>query len=203
MKALKEQGLREPLPAAVRRRAHQPDPLPARRQGRVRRDDRQDARGREEVQGRQRQARAGRPRRRRGGGIGGAMRRSMSGDRRSRSLALAARRGEAQPAAKPPDLATAKVVDLTHAFDEKTIYWPTSPSAFELKQQSLRTDAGRLVLLLELVLHARARRHAPRRADPLLEGRPDGGPDPRAAAHRPRRGDRRPDEGGAPIPTTG
>ncbi len=33
----------------------------------------------------------------------------------------------------PPDLATAKVVDLTHAFDEKTIYWPTSPSAFELK----------------------------------------------------------------------
>jgi kynurenine formamidase len=33
----------------------------------------------------------------------------------------------------PPDLATAKVVDLTHAFDEKTIYWPTSPSGFELK----------------------------------------------------------------------
>jgi kynurenine formamidase len=33
---------------------------------------------------------------------------------------------------KPPDLATATVVDLTHAFDETTIYWPTSPSAFEL-----------------------------------------------------------------------
>ena len=32
-----------------------------------------------------------------------------------------------------PSLATAKVVDLTHAFDEKTIYWPTSPSAFELE----------------------------------------------------------------------
>lgn len=32
-----------------------------------------------------------------------------------------------------PDLATAKVVDLTHAFDERTLYWPTSPSAFELK----------------------------------------------------------------------
>ena len=32
-----------------------------------------------------------------------------------------------------PNLATAKVVDLTHPFDEKTIYWPTSPSAFELK----------------------------------------------------------------------
>ena len=32
-----------------------------------------------------------------------------------------------------PDLTTARVIDLTHAFDEKTIYWPTSPSAFELK----------------------------------------------------------------------
>lgn len=32
-----------------------------------------------------------------------------------------------------PDLATAKVVDLTHPFDERTLYWPTSPSAFELK----------------------------------------------------------------------
>jgi kynurenine formamidase len=35
-----------------------------------------------------------------------------------------------QPA---PNLASAKIVDLTHAFDEKTIYWPTSPSAFELE----------------------------------------------------------------------
>jgi kynurenine formamidase len=33
-----------------------------------------------------------------------------------------------------PSLATAKVVDLTHPFDENTIYWPTSPSAFELKK---------------------------------------------------------------------
>jgi kynurenine formamidase len=32
-----------------------------------------------------------------------------------------------------PDLATARVVDLTHAFDRETIYWPTSPSAFELR----------------------------------------------------------------------
>jgi kynurenine formamidase len=32
-----------------------------------------------------------------------------------------------------PDLASATVVDLTHSFDEKTIYWPTSPTAFELK----------------------------------------------------------------------
>jgi kynurenine formamidase len=33
-----------------------------------------------------------------------------------------------------PSLATARVVDLTYPFDEKTIYWPTSPSGFELKQ---------------------------------------------------------------------
>ncbi len=32
------------------------------------------------------------------------------------------------------DLATARAVDLTHAFDKDTIYWPTSPSGFELKR---------------------------------------------------------------------
>jgi kynurenine formamidase len=34
---------------------------------------------------------------------------------------------------QPVDLAKARVVDLTHPFDDKTIYWPTSPSAFEIK----------------------------------------------------------------------
>lgn len=48
-------------------------------------------------------------------------------------LALLLARGASAQLAKPPDLATAKAVDLTHAFDEKTIYWPTSPSSFELK----------------------------------------------------------------------
>jgi len=38
--------------------------------------------------------------------------------------------------AQPVDLAKAKVLDLTHPFDDKTIYWPTSPSAFELKSLS-------------------------------------------------------------------
>ena len=38
-----------------------------------------------------------------------------------------------RPSPRTPDLATAKVVDLTHAFDQRTLYWPTSPSAFELK----------------------------------------------------------------------
>ncbi len=32
-----------------------------------------------------------------------------------------------------PGLADSRVVDLTYAFDDRTIYWPTSPSAFELK----------------------------------------------------------------------
>ena len=58
------------------------------------------------------------------------------------ALLLAVRAGEAQSPAKSPDLATAKVVDLTHAFDEKTIYWPNSPSAFELKQQSYGQTPG-------------------------------------------------------------
>jgi kynurenine formamidase len=40
--------------------------------------------------------------------------------------------GQPAPGAAP-NLATATVVDLTHPFDEKTIYWPTSPTAFELK----------------------------------------------------------------------
>jgi kynurenine formamidase len=32
------------------------------------------------------------------------------------------------------DLATARAVDLTHPFDEKTLYWPNAPSGFELKR---------------------------------------------------------------------
>lgn len=36
-------------------------------------------------------------------------------------------------AAGPIDLATARVVDLSHGLDESTIYWPTSPSTFHLE----------------------------------------------------------------------
>jgi kynurenine formamidase len=42
----------------------------------------------------------------------------------------AAQPAKARPAA--PDLRTARVVDLTHPFDSDTIYWPTSPTKFEL-----------------------------------------------------------------------
>jgi kynurenine formamidase len=45
----------------------------------------------------------------------------------------------AEPA---PDLATAEVVDLTHSFDEKTLYWPTSPSAFQLTELSKGKTPG-------------------------------------------------------------
>jgi kynurenine formamidase len=42
----------------------------------------------------------------------------------------------------PPNLATARVVDLTWPFDAKTIYWPNSPSAFELKSLSYGVAPG-------------------------------------------------------------
>jgi kynurenine formamidase len=46
-------------------------------------------------------------------------------------------------ASAPPRLDTAKVVDLTYAFDENTVYWPTSPSSFQLEKLAYgRTDAG-------------------------------------------------------------
>src|SRR5262245_42392510 len=38
------------------------------------------------------------------------------------------------PSAPPPlDLARAGVVDLTHVFDARTLYWPSAPSGFELR----------------------------------------------------------------------
>jgi kynurenine formamidase len=41
------------------------------------------------------------------------------------------------------DLARARIVDLTHAFDEKTLFWPNAPSGFQLTVQSHgKTEAG-------------------------------------------------------------
>lgn len=47
-------------------------------------------------------------------------------------------------AAEPPlNLQGVRVVDLTHAFDDKTIYWPNAPSTFQLSRQSYgKTEAG-------------------------------------------------------------
>ena len=40
------------------------------------------------------------------------------------------------------DLRNTELVDLTWTFDEQTLYWPTSPSAFELKQLSYGPTPG-------------------------------------------------------------
>ena len=40
------------------------------------------------------------------------------------------------------DLRNARIVDLTWAFDEKTLYWPTSPSSFELKELAYGPTPG-------------------------------------------------------------
>jgi kynurenine formamidase len=51
----------------------------------------------------------------------------------------------AAPSAAPsaPDLRTARVVDLSHPFDERTLYWPTAPSGFKLERLHYgQTDGG-------------------------------------------------------------
>jgi len=64
------------------------------------------------------------------------------------SLSLSAGHGAAaaEPAAgvRPPiDLRDARLVDLTHPFDDKTIYWPNAPSTFQLNRLSFgKTAAG-------------------------------------------------------------
>src|SRR3954465_4034984 len=46
-------------------------------------------------------------------------------------------------AAPPPiDLAHNDIVDLSYAFDEHTLYWPSSPSGFELKKLAYGPTAG-------------------------------------------------------------
>jgi kynurenine formamidase len=62
------------------------------------------------------------------------------------SLAAAAALLLVAAAGKPNrglDLATARLVDLTHPFDRETLYWPTSPTAFALEKLSAgRTPGG-------------------------------------------------------------
>jgi kynurenine formamidase len=45
-------------------------------------------------------------------------------------------------AGDPIDFDDFKLVDLSHSFDKDTIYWPTSPSAFELKRLSFGVGDG-------------------------------------------------------------
>jgi kynurenine formamidase len=59
------------------------------------------------------------------------------------AAALAAAAAPPRPAAPALDLRNARLVDLTHAFDEKTLYWPTATSGFRLERLSHgRTQAG-------------------------------------------------------------
>lgn len=48
----------------------------------------------------------------------------------------------ARSAHPAPSLATAKRVDLTHPFDERTLYWPTSPTSFALTKLSAGQTPG-------------------------------------------------------------
>ncbi|MBI4410036.1 MAG: cyclase family protein [Gemmatimonadetes bacterium] len=60
------------------------------------------------------------------------------------ALALFASLGTAVPAAAQTlDLKTVRMVDLTHPFNERTLYWPTSPSTFRLERLAYgSTPAG-------------------------------------------------------------
>jgi len=42
----------------------------------------------------------------------------------------------------PVNLTSARVVDLTHPFDERTIYWPNAPSGFVLHRESFGKTPG-------------------------------------------------------------
>lgn len=64
-------------------------------------------------------------------------------------LILAAFASTSDAAPKPPsgeesliDLAAARIVDLTHPFDARTIYWPNAPSRFELRELHRGTTAA-------------------------------------------------------------
>lgn len=57
-------------------------------------------------------------------------------------LALLALCACATTTTAPIDLRHAELVDLTWPFDEQTLYWPTSPSAFELKQLAFGPTPG-------------------------------------------------------------
>ncbi|MGH7726874.1 MAG: cyclase family protein [Candidatus Eiseniibacteriota bacterium] len=51
--------------------------------------------------------------------------------------------GAKSPAPAPAlDLAAWEPIDLTHPFNAKTLYWPTSPTTFELKQLSFGKSPG-------------------------------------------------------------
>jgi len=63
--------------------------------------------------------------------------------RRTSLLLLALVLGAARTAAAQPlDLSTQRMVDLTHPLNAQTLYWPTSPTAFQLERLSFGPTEG-------------------------------------------------------------
>lgn len=59
------------------------------------------------------------------------------------ALVLTLTTGAARSGAQAVDLSRVRMVDLTHAFDSSTLYWPTSPSGFELERLAFgHTEGG-------------------------------------------------------------
>lgn len=61
------------------------------------------------------------------------------------TVLVSAPRASAEPARPAPilDMDHLRVVDLSHAFDDKTLYWPTAPSTFQLTRlHHGKTEAG-------------------------------------------------------------
>jgi len=58
------------------------------------------------------------------------------------AIAVAAVGAGRPVSAQALDLKTARAVDLTHPFDEKTLYWPNAPSGFELKRLHFGPSEG-------------------------------------------------------------
>ncbi|HKB72165.1 MAG TPA: cyclase family protein [Thermoanaerobaculia bacterium] len=58
------------------------------------------------------------------------------------TFASGARAARRPPTGVPVNLSASKIVDLTHPFDEKTIYWPNAPSGFVLHRESFGKSAA-------------------------------------------------------------
>ena len=98
--------------------------------------------------------------------------------RRLASLVLLTAVGACAPAA--PDYRAVfdgtggQWVDLTHAFSESTIYWPTDTAGFQLDELAFGPTEGGWFLCVLSVRFGRAWRHPPRCADSLCRRTIDG-----------------------------
>lgn len=64
----------------------------------------------------------------------------------TRYVALLLSLAACSPATEAPtagiDLSTARLVDLSYTYDDDTLYWPTSPTSFELEELAYGDEAG-------------------------------------------------------------